>query len=333
LLADWGRTFDWRAAEGELNARYPQYTEVVRGARMHFVHSKAVGGSTLPPVLLAHGWPSSFVEMLPLLDRLVDPARFGGNPADAVDVVVPSLPGFLWSELGEGPLTRKSIAESFHSLMVDHLGYPRFAAFGGDIGGTACAWLGALYPLEVCGIHLIHPPFPSSFDSPALTDREQAFLDAEEKYDATDGGYSAMMITRPDTAAAALIDSPAGLAAWIVDKYRDWSDCHGDVESRFDRTTLLTILTLYWATGCIGTSFRQYFDYDANPPRPLITVPTAVTLSTEPGMLNFPRSIAERSCSSIVSWSEPGHGGHFLALEEPELVAGELTALLRVVGA
>ena len=137
------------------------------------------------------------------------------------------------------------------------------------------------------------------------------------------------MGTRPDTIAAALIDSPAGLAAWIIDKFRDWSDCHGDLDSRFDRDTLLTIITLYWATGSIGSSFRQYFDWDHNSPRPLITVPAAFTLSSEPSMANFPREIAERACSKIQHWSEPGRGGHFMPLEEPDLLAAELSDFFR----
>jgi microsomal epoxide hydrolase len=171
---------------------------------------------------------------------------------------------------------------------------------------------------------MIHPPFPASFDDSPITDAEQAFLDFEEAYDGGDGGYSAMMITRPDTIAAALIDSPVGLAAWIVDKYRDWADCHGDVESSIDRETILTMLTLYWATDSIGSSFRQYLDYESNLPRPTIDVPAAFTVSAEPGLVGLPRSIAERACSNIVHWSEPGRGGHFLPLEEPELMAGEL---------
>jgi pimeloyl-ACP methyl ester carboxylesterase len=208
--------------------------------------------------------------------------------------------------------------------MTDVLGYERYGAFGGDIGGVVTGWLGALHPDQVAGIHMIHPPFPASFDSPPLSPAEQAFLDADELYDETDGGYSAIMGTRPDTIAAALVDSPAGLAAWLIDKYRDWSDNDGDLEHSLDRDTLLTTITLYWATGAVGSSFRQYFDFDHNGPRPPITVPAAFTLSTEPSHANFPRAIAERSCSDIRHWSEPGRGGHFMPLEQPDLLAMEM---------
>lgn len=326
LIGYWADGFDWRGREEWLNG-YSHHLAEVGGRRLHFVRFDAVRAENAPAplaLLLSHGWPSSFVEMLPLAERLSDPARFGGDPALAFDVIVPSLPGFLYSELTGGPLTRAAMASSFHALMTDVLGYERYGAFGGDIGGVVSGWLGALHPDRVVGIHMIHPPAPASFDDRPLSTSEQAFLDAEEVYDTTDRGYSEMMGTRPDTVSAALIDSPVGLAAWIVDKYRDWSDCHGDVESRFDRDTLLTILTLYWTTESIGTSFRQYLDYPLNEQRPAIGVPAAFTLSAEPGMANFPREIAERACSDIRHWSEPARGGHFLPLEEPDLMADEL---------
>ncbi|MCA2221600.1 epoxide hydrolase family protein [Nonomuraea aurantiaca] len=327
LVGYWAEEFDFRAREAELNA-LPHGMAHIDGARTHFL--KIPGNGPAPmPLLLCHGWPSSFVEMLPLAARLADPGRFGGDPEDAFDVVIPSMPGFLYSELPAEPLTRAAMARTLHALMTEVLGYERYGAFGGDIGGAAIGWLGALYPEQVIGIHLIHPPFPASLEVPPLSAEEQAFLDAEAVYDEGDGGYSAIMGTRPDTIAAALLDSPVGLAAWIVDKYRDWSDCHGEVETRFDRDTLLTILTLYWATGSIGTSFRQYFDFEHNSARPPITVPAAVTLSHEPVMTDFPRSLVERACTDIRHWSEPGRGGHFLPLEEPALLQDELTSFFR----
>jgi pimeloyl-ACP methyl ester carboxylesterase len=326
LVAYWVDGFDWRHREGELNA-LPHYLADIDSRRTHFLlfrsERRRASRATLP-LILNHGWPSSFVEMLPLADRLANPEGYGNDPSDAFDVVVPSLPGFLYSELPDEPLTRAAIAKTLHSLMTEVLGYERYGAFGGDIGGAASGWMGALYPEHVAGIHLIHPPHPGNFDARPLSPAEQAYINAEEKYDETDRGYSEIMGTRPDTIAASLVDSPAGLAAWIIDKYRDWSDCHGNLESRFDRDTLLTIITLYWVTGSIGSSFRQYFDWDHNTERPQITVPVAVTLSAEPVMANFPREIAERACTNIQHWSEPGKGGHFMPLEEPDLLAAEI---------
>jgi len=311
LVEYWAHEFDWRAAEARLNA-YPQFLE--RGT--HFVHVRR--DASRPPVLLTHGWPSTFVELLPLADLL------------GVDVVIPSLPGFLWSELPDGPTTRAAVAERFHGLMTETLGYDRYFAFGGDIGGSACGWLATMHPDEVAGLHVIHGPFPSEYAEP-ITAAEQAWLDSDEARDEEDGGYSAIMGTRPDTVAAALVDSPAGLAAFIIDKLRAWSDSGGNLESRFDRDTLCTFATLYWVTDSIGTSFRHYLDWAHNGKRPTIRVPVAVTQSHEWNMPLFPRSIAERAASDIRRYSVPGRGGHFMAFEEPQLVADDLEAFMREV--
>jgi pimeloyl-ACP methyl ester carboxylesterase len=319
LVTYWADGFDWRAQEAALNAR-PHYRAVIAGRAVHFLHIPATRPVKTPlPLILAHGWPSSFVEMLQLADRLTN------DPVNAFDVVIPSLPGFLYSELPNRPVTRAVLAETLHTLMTDVLGYERYGAFGGDIGSATTCWLGALYPEHVVGIHTIHPPFPASFDAHPQTPAEKAFIAAEETYDQTDGGYSAIMGTRPDTIAAALTDSPAGLAAWITDKFQAWT-AGEDLEARIDRETLLTTITLYWATESIGSSFRQYFDWDHNKPRPNITVPAAFTLSTEPAMKNFPREITERCCTDIRAWHTPDRGGHFMPLEEADLLAADLTA-------
>lgn len=319
LVTYWADAFDWRAQEASLNA-LPHYRAEIAGRAVHFLHIPAARRRPALPLILTHGWPSSFVEMLPLADRLTNPARYGNNPDHAFDVVVPSLPGFLYSDLPNQSVTRATLAEALHTLMTDTLGYHRYGAFGGDIGSATTCWLGALYPENVVGIHTIHPPFPANFDTHPQTPAEQAFITAEETYDQTDGGYSAIMGTRPDTIAAALTDSPAGLAAWIIDKFQAWT------VNSIDRDTLLTTITLYWATESIGSSFRQYFDWDHNTPRPEITVPAAFTLSAEPVMNGFPRELAERSCTDIRAWNTPGRGGHFMPLEEPDLLAADLTA-------
>jgi len=341
LVAYWADGFDWRRAEAALNA-FPQYTAEISGRRVHFVHlrarrpastqtsetTEAPGGGQAGgplPLVLSHGWPSSFVEMLRVAPLLADPP----DPDDAFDVVIPSLPGFLYSDLPKGPWTRQAVARVWHELMTTTLGYPRYGAFGGDIGGGVTQWLGSLYPGQVAGIHLTSAPVGDPTPEHPVTPQEQAFEDALQAYDLTDQGYSEIMWTRPDTIAAALADSPAGLAAWIVDKYKDWSDCGGDVTRRWDRDTLLTVFTLYWATGCIGSSFRSYYDYAQNPPPQPIVVPTAVTLSNEPTFVGFPRSLTERRCTDLRHWSTPGRGGHFMAHEEPEQVAGELREFFR----
>jgi len=322
LVSEWAEAFDWRAIETNLN-RLDHRQALVQGARVHFVRM-AVGapeGETVP-LLLMHGWPSSFLEMLPLAEAL----RAAGEARGLrFDLVIPSMPGFLFSELPDGPLTRERMADVMAELMQQLVGDARFGVYGGDIGGTVAAWIAAKHPDRVLGLYMIHPPFPADFTEP-LTPAERAVLEAEAEFDEGDGGYSAIMGTRPDTIGAALVDSPAGLLAWIVDKLRDWSDAGGDLERRFDRETLLTLATLYWSTGSIGTSFRQYFDFPANAPRPVITVPAGFTLSAEAIIRDIPRSIAERACSDLRAWHPATAGGHFMAHEEPELLAGHLAA-------
>jgi pimeloyl-ACP methyl ester carboxylesterase len=328
LVTYWVDGFDWRAAERALND-YPHYVADVAGRRVHFVHLRAPAAEGAPaamPLIMTHGWPSSFVEMLRAAERLADPVSVGAGPHDAFDVVIPSLPGFLYSERSQCPFTRRGVATIWHELMTQVLGYPRFGAFGGDIGGGVTQWLGALYPQDVVGVHITSAVVTSDFTDQPPTAAEQAFLDARDAYDVNDQGYSEIMSTRPDTLAAALADSPVGLLAWIIDKYRDWSDCGGDLESRWDRDTLLTVATLYWSTQSIGTSFQQYYNYELNDPVPRISVPAAVTLSHEPAYTTYPRSLAERVFADLRHWSTPRSGGHFMALEEPDQVASELRA-------
>lgn len=327
LIAYWADGYDWRKAEAALNA-FPHYRAEVAGRQVHFVHlraSRTENGPEPLPLVLSHGWPSSFVEMLKVAPLLVNPA----DPADAFDVIIPSLPGFLFSELPQGLFTRRGVAEIWHELMTGTLGYERFGAFGGDIGGGVTQWLGALYPGEVAGVHVTSAVISADFSEQPATVEEQAFLDRLAAFDERDQGYSEIMWTRPDTIAAALMDSPAGLVAWIIDKYRDWSDCAGDLETRWDKDTILTVATLYWATGTIGSSFRQYYDYPHNRPVPPVTVPSAVTLSNEPGFVGLPRSLPERVLKDLRHWNTPARGGHFMAHEEPEQVADEIRTFFR----
>ena len=327
LVAYWADGFDWRVAERALNA-YPHYVADVAGRRVHFVHLRGAAAtepsSAALPLIMTHGWPSSFVEMLRVAERLVDRSGAGVGLDETFDVVIPSLPGFLYSDLPQEPFTRRGVATIWHELMTQVLQYPRFGAFGGDIGGGVTQWLGALYPHDVIGVHITSAVVTSDLSVQPPTAEEQAFLDTRDAYDAGDQGYSEIMSTRPDTIAGALVDSPAGLLAWIIDKYRDWSDCGGDLETRWDKDTLLTVATLYWTTKSIGSSFRQYYNYELNEPVPLISVPAAVTLSHEPAYATYPRSLAERVFADLRHWSTPRRGGHFMAHEEPEQTAQEL---------
>lgn len=321
LVAAWA-DFDWRAVEDRLNA-YEQFLADVRGHRIHFVRIPASGSAELRvPLLLLHGWPSAFTEYLPLGERLASPAAYGSDARIAFDVIIPSLPGFAFSELGDRPLTRHEIAEDLHELMTGVLGYDRYAAFGGDIGGGAATWLGVEHADRLIGIQLLNAPFPADMEPHSEEERE--YLESVDRYDRADGGYSEIMLTRPDTIAAALGDSPAGLLAWIADKWHDWVD--GELERVVDADVLLTIATLYWVTGCIGTSFAQYFDYPANAPRPLIEAPVGVYLCREPVMEGFPRSLAERAAADLREFVVAPQGGHFAGIEQPEDTADGIRA-------
>ncbi|NEN07191.1 epoxide hydrolase [Diaminobutyricibacter tongyongensis] len=328
MVAAWA-AFDWRAIEDRLNA-FEHSLADVRGHRIHFVRIPAAGSAELRvPLLLLHGWPSAFTEYLPLGERLANPAASGSDARIAFDVIIPSLPGFVFSELGDRPLTRHEIAEDLHELMTGVLGYDRYAAFGGDIGGGAATWLGVEHADRVIGIQLLNAPFPA--DTAPHSEEERVYLEGVDRYDRADGGYSEIMLTRPDTIAAALGDSPAGLLAWIADKWHDWVD--GDLDRVVDADVLLTIATLYWVTESIGTSFAQYFDYPANAPRPLIEAPVGVYLCREPVMQGFPRSLAERASADLREFVVAPRGGHFAGIEQPEDTADAIRAFFtRMLG-
>ena len=317
LVDRWLR-FDWRAEEARLNV-FEHYTAEVNGHRLHFARLRPQRKAKhTVPLLLLHGWPSAFTEYLPLAELL----SAGDAGSVGFDVIVPSLPGFVFSELPDATLTRREIAADLHTLMVNVLGFGRYGAFGGDIGGGAAMWIGVDNPDALIGLQLIHAPIPAA--GTPLDDLEEVYLDAVDAYDRSDSGYSEIMLTRPDTIAAALADSPAGLLAWIVDKWHDWVD--GDLGAAVDDSVLFGIATLYWATGTIGSSFRQYFDWNENPPRPPITAPTGVLLSREPAMRGFPRSLAERAATDLRRFEQASAGGHFMGAEQPDIAAAAITS-------
>jgi pimeloyl-ACP methyl ester carboxylesterase len=331
LLAYWRDKYDWRAQEAALN-RWRQFTVGVGGIDLHFVHEPGVGPDPLP-LLLCHGWPGSIVEFQRLVPMLTDPARFGGDPADAFTVVAPSLPGYTFSFRPNQPrFGVVAIADVFAALMTEVLGYRRFAAQGGDWGGFIVSRLGYAYPDRVAGIHLNFLAVRREFaPTAAPTAEEQRFLDELRQWRLEESGYLWIQGTRPQTLAYGLTDSPVGLAAWIVEKFRAWSDCGGDVERRFSKDLLITNVMLYWVTGAIGSSFWPYYDR-LHEPWPIpegqrIPVPAAYAEFPRE-LLHPPRSLAERMYD-IRRWTRMPAGGHFAALEEPEALAGDIRAFFR----
>lgn len=327
LAAYWEHGFDWRAQEAALN-RLAQFQADVGGLPLHYVHERGQGPDPLPIVLL-HGWPSTFWQMTRIVPLLADPARYGGDAADAFDVVVPSLPGYGFSgrpaERGVGVAR---VAEMLAELLADRLGYRRVALRGSDLGAGVAQQLALSHPELVVGLHLsgTNPyvgPVPDD-----LTPAEQRFIADAQRWGREEMAYAMEQATKPQTLACGLNDSPAGLAAWIVEKFRRWSDCDGDVERRFSKDDLLTNLTIYWATETIGSSVRLYYESVRNPGRwARVEVPTAILMSTK-DMFPTPREWAERTYH-VTRWTEASRGGHFLEWEEPELVSEDVKSFFR----
>ncbi len=330
LLAYWADGFDWRAAERGLNS-YPQFVSVVDGVEIHFVHQRAAGGGGVP-LVLTHGWPSAWVELLPLVSRLTDPAAHGLD-GPAFDVVVPSLPGYGFTERpAHTGVTTRYVAGLWHGLM-GALGYPRYGAGGGDFGAGVATWMALTAPERVSGIHLTTPevsPYLGPGSTP-LTPAERAYVDHVATWDSTERGYTAIQSTRPQTLGYGLTDSPAGLAAWVVEKWRSWGDTGGDVDARFGREFLLTLLTVYWATGSITTSIRDYYDNRWHGveigPADRVAVPTATAVFANEFVPEGvpPPEWAER-LYAVRRRTVFSRGGHFAAVEEPDLVAGDIAA-------
>jgi pimeloyl-ACP methyl ester carboxylesterase len=330
LVAYWRTAFDWRAAERAMNA-LPHFRAQVDGVGVHLIHQRGRGPAPMP-LLITHGWPSSFVEMLPLIPLLADPGAHGADPADAFDVIVPSVPGFGFSDRPGRGMTRSRVAGLWARLM-EGLGYPRYAAHANDIGAVISGWLAADVPERMIALHTLMPTSPPPVIGPEarpLTEAEQAFARLRARWEREEGGYSLIQETRPQTLAYGLHDSPAGLAAWIVEKWLAWTGDAGEVARRFSRDLLLANVTLYWITATANAANRSYYERARETRRitSRITVPTGVALTTEP-IQRPPRELAERSYADIRRWVDLPRGGHFVAAEEPQVLAHELREFFR----
>ncbi|WP_414474731.1 epoxide hydrolase family protein [Microvirga sp. M2] len=334
LIDSWRDRFDWRAQEARLNA-FPQYKVRLHGIDLHFLHVPGKGPDP-HPLLLSHGWPGSIFEFLELIPRLTDPGQFGGDPADAFTVIAPSLPGYgLSFTPGQPRFGVEAIADCFAALMSEVLGYHRFGAQGGDWGSFITARLGYAYAERLSGIHLNMMPIrrdPAMVSDP--TPEESRFLDELQLWLKEETGYQWIQGTRPQTLSFALTDSPAGLAAWIVEKFRAWSDCGGDIEAVFPQDHLLANISLYWFTAAIGSSFWPYYARMHGP----WPIPAGETVTVPTGYCEFPReivrpprSIAERTFTNLQRWSAMERGGHFAAMEQPDALAREIRALFRTL--
>jgi microsomal epoxide hydrolase len=327
----WQHQYDWRKHEAELNT-FAQFKAEVDGVGIHFIHERGKGPNPTPIILL-HGWPDSFYRMHKIIPLLTDPASYGGNPADSFDVIVPSLPGFGFSDRPrERGTTSIHTAELLTRLMTEVLGYKHFAAAGGDIGSRVTRLLALAHPESLVGIHLTDVGFPREIAFPPdlsnPTAAEQQFLGSVQRWFMQESGYIMIQSTKPQTLAYGLNDSPVGLAAWIVEKFRAWSDCGGDIEQRFSKDELLTIIMIYWVTETISSSARLYYEDSHAAPQlkqgQYIEVPAGV--ATFPKDLTLPpRELGERFLR-VERWTEMPRGGHFAALEEPKLLVEDMSA-------
>jgi pimeloyl-ACP methyl ester carboxylesterase len=334
LAEHWRNAYDWRKHEARLN-QHPQFTTTIDGAGLHFLHVRAPDPAATP-LLLLHGWPGSVVEFQELVGPLTDPAAHGGDPADAFHLVIPSLPGFGFSgPLPEPGWTDGRVAGALVELMA-RLGYRRYGVQGGDVGAFIAPQVGRLDPDRVLGVHLnAVVTFPSGdpADMAGLTEAERQRLALFKHWQDDLMGYMQIQGTRPQTLAYGLHDSPAGQLAWIVEKFKEWTDPAAELpEDAVDRDQLLTNVSIYWLTGTARSTANSYYERFHDPsmwaPKERSTVPTGVAVfPTDVAIRRF----AERS-DTVVHWSEFDRGGHFAAMEAPDLLTQDVRAFFRQLG-
>jgi pimeloyl-ACP methyl ester carboxylesterase len=338
LIEHWHDRYDWRRVEQEINS-FSHYKTELEGIPIHFIHEPGQGPRPIP-LILTHGWPWTFWDFNKVIRPLANPAAHGGDPADAFDVVVRSLPGYGFST----PLTTTGInywrtADLWATLMRDVLGYDKFAAQGGDWGALVTAQLGHKYAERMIGIHvnlLAALSFFGGGEGPKPEDygpEEAGWLERNRNFISNEAGYMQLQCTKPQTVAFALNDSPAGLCSWILEKRRTWSDCGGEVERRFSIDELCTTMTLYWVTQSYGTSARYYYEAAHNLWRPshhrqpVVEAPTGVAVFLKEVML-MPRRWTERYYN-LKRWTVMPSGGHFAPMEEPERLVDDIRAFFR----
>jgi pimeloyl-ACP methyl ester carboxylesterase len=338
LLAYWLDEYDWRKQERLLNESQ-RYRVNIDEIEIQFIHERGVGPDPFP-LMLTHGFPDSHHRFNKVIPLLTDPASFGGRQEDAFHVVAPDLPGYGFSGTPLRQGTIFQVHDLWDRLMTEKLGYARYGAQGGDLGGSVTEQLARSHPDTVAAIHLTDVPFGHIMKRPSdPSAAEKKYFDHIEKWMSKEGAYSLIQSTKPQSLAAGLNDSPAGLAAWIIEKFRAWSDCNGQIETRFTKDELLTHVMIYWATGSVGGAFQPYFDYANASAMTWIKegmksyvgaakqVPAAFALF--PKDIGVPpRELAQRFFN-VQRWTDMPHGGHFAALEEPELFVEDLREWFR----
>ena len=331
LVEYWRTQYDWRAQEKQIN-RWQHFKTTIDGQGIHFIHERGKGPNPLP-LIISHGWPGSFYEFMDVIGPLTDPAAHGGDPADVFDVVVPSLPGYGFSgPTQEHKVNISRMADWFAVLMKDVLGYERYGAQGGDWGSMISSRLGFAYPHQVVGVHLNMigiAPHPANRQN--LSAAEQEFLKGMGAWQREERGYQEIQGTKPQTLGFALNDSPVGLCAWIVEKFRTWSDCDGNPENSYTKDQLLTNVMIYWVTQTFHSASRIYYEERHHPWRlgkdEKVTAPTGIA-SFPKEIARAPREWAERAYN-VQHWTDMPAGGHFAAMEKPQLVVEDIRKFFR----
>ncbi|WP_313259612.1 epoxide hydrolase family protein [Lacrimispora sp.] len=331
LVTYWRDHFDWRAQESELN-RFSQFQSDIDGINVHFIHERGKGPCPLP-IILTHGWPDSYLRYQKIIPLLTDPARHGGDPEDSFDVIVPSIPGFGFSSRPEhGGMNNYRVSELWSKLMTEKLGYEKFVAAGGDMGSGVTRYLALNHPELLYGIHLtdigIIRSLVNTKDQEDLSEEELQYKRNAQEWISHEGAYMSIQSTKPQTLAYGLSDSPVGLASWIIEKFCAWSDCNGDLRKKFSEDELLTNIMIYWVTNTIGSSAHMYYEnVHSLPLMGRIEVPTGIALFPADILLP-PKKWAEHNLN-ITRWTSMPRGGHFTAMEEPELLADDILAFFR----
>ncbi|AWK51559.1 multidrug MFS transporter [Clostridium beijerinckii] len=333
LVSYWREEFDWRKQESELNS-FHQFRCNIDGIDIHFIHERGKGPNPIP-IILTHGWPDSYIRYQKIIPLLTDPARYGGNPEDSFDVIVPSLPGFGFSSKPKHSGVNNSyVSELWAKLMTEKLGYSKFVAHGGDVGSGVTRYLALNHPELLMGIHLtdigIIKDLMTSDNKADLSEEELQYKKDASGWISNEGGYMSIQSTKPQTLAYGLSDSPVGLASWIIEKFRGWSDCNGDLSQRFTKDELLTNIMIYWVTNTIGSSANTYYENTHSlPSMGHIDVPTGLALFPADILLP-PKEWTKRNLN-ITRLTTMISGGHFTAMEEPELLAEEIRAFFRTL--
>ena len=333
LITYWRDEFDWRAAERRLNA-FDQYKTVIDGLDIHFIHQRSPEENALP-LIITHGWPGSVAEFLKVIGPLTDPAAHGGDPADAFHVVAPSMPGYGFSDKPQEPGFGPEQIADVNAKLMARLGYERYGTQGGDWGSIVSRWHAFKHPEQVAGLHInmvVAEPPPGVDDPTAGVPPEelQRSQDRQAYYNGEENGYAQIQGTKPQTVGYGLNDSPAGQAAWIVEKFRAWCDCNGDPESVFTRDELLTNIMIYWVTQTATSSARLYYEAgNALAGLGRVEVPTGAAIFPYE-LFIAPRAWAESSYN-LTHWTEMPRGGHFAAMEQPELLVEDLRTFFRTV--